>query len=72
MIGTTMERKHIASFTEQTKENFPAYVSINRENDGSYVITARERGHGGNKTVTITIPASALYVFASNIITEMG
>ncbi len=67
-----MERKYIAAFTEETKENFPAFVSINRESDGRYVITARERGHGGNKMVTLEIPVQALSIFATGILMELG
>ncbi len=67
-----MERKYIAAFTEETKESFPAFVSINRESDGRYVITARERGHGGNKMVALEIPVQALSIFATGILMELG
>lgn len=48
-----MERKNIAAFTEDGT-SYPAYVSINREEDGTCSITVRERGHDGNKAAQIT------------------
>ena len=56
-----MERKNIAAFTEATAEPYPAYLSINRNADGSIItITARERGQNGEKQVTLEIPESEL------------
>lgn len=56
-----MEHKNIAAFTEATSEPYPAYLSINRNADGSVItITARERGHGGEKQVTLEIPEAEL------------
>ena len=56
-----MSQKNIAAFTETTGEPYPAYVSINRNDDGSVItITARERGHNGEKQVTLEIPEDEL------------
>ena len=47
--------------TEATSEPYPAYLSINRNADGSVItITARERGHNGEKQVTLEIPEEEL------------
>ena len=67
-----MERKNIAAFTEATAESYPAYVSINREADGTIKLTARERGHGGEKQVTLEIPQRALYDLAVDTLESIG
>ena len=52
---------NIAAFTEATVEPYPAYLSINRNADGSIItITARERGHNGEKQVMLEIPEADL------------
>lgn len=66
-----MERKNIAAFTEATNESYPGFVSINREPDGRYVLTVRERGHGGEKMVTLELPIEALYDLARDTLNNM-
>ena len=57
----SVETKNIAAFTEATNEPYPAYLSINRNADGSVItVTARERGHNGEKQVTLEIPEADL------------
>ena len=64
-----MERKCIAAYTEVTNESYPAYISINRNDDGSSItVTARERGNGGEKSVTLQIPEDDLHTFALEIL----
>ena len=64
-----MERKNIAAFTEVIGESFPAFVSINRNEDGSRItLTARERGHNGEKQVTLEIPHDDLHQLAVGIL----
>ena len=67
-----MERMCIAAFTETTGESFPAFVSIYRESDGTFSLTARERGNAGEKMVKLEIPASKLGGLAEEIIDRLG
>lgn len=65
-----MERENIAAYTE-SGASFPAFISINRESDGRFTITARERGHNGEKLVTLEIPEAELGQFAEEIIDRL-
>lgn len=65
------DRKNIAAFTEGAN-HYPGYVSINRESDGRYTITVRERGHDGTKVATVHIPPEALQVLAADTLTNLG
>ena len=65
-----MERKNIAAFTESTPDL--AYVSIIRDPEGRYTITARERGHDGNKMVTMEIPEADLQRLGEEITDRIG
>lgn len=63
-----MGRKNIAAFTEAA-ESYPAFVSINRDSDGGNItLTARERGHNGNKVVTLEITQDELHKLAVDIL----
>lgn len=53
-------RTNLYAYTETHGQQFPAYVSVNREDDGRVTMTVRERGHEGGKTATIELPAEAL------------
>lgn len=39
---------------------YPAYVSVNREEDGRVLMTVRERGHNGEKMATIELSDETL------------
>jgi hypothetical protein len=70
-----VERRNIAAFTETnadaTNISYPAYLSINREGNGTITVTVRERGNGGLKSVTITIPEFDLHRIAGDIIANV-
>lgn len=61
-----MKSKHIAAFTEVTPGHYPAYLSINQETDGTFMMVARERG--GKKEVKFEVPESDLRNLADAII----
>ena len=48
---------NIFAWTELTPEGgYPAYVSINRDDQGRHTITARSRGNAGRDSVTVEMP----------------
>lgn len=52
---------NIFAHTEATPEGgYPAYVSINRDDQGRHTITVRSRGNGGRDVATIEVPESVL------------
>lgn len=60
-----MDRQHISAYTEPGV-SYPAFVALNREPDGRLTVTARERGHDGNKVVQLDITPEALEVFVTD------
>ena len=67
-----MDRKNIAAFTEEGVE-YPAYLSVNREPDGTCSVTVRERGHGGAKTAQITgLSPNQVHIFAAEMLDGLG
>ena len=60
-------RRNVAAFTERNAEIYPAYISVQEEN-GRYVLTARERGCGGAKIVVIEMGAEDLECLAFEIL----
>jgi len=60
-------RQNIAAWTAPHND-YPEFVSINREADGRVMLHAREQGHGGAKTVSMELPAEALATLASQIL----
>ncbi len=52
-------RTNLYAYTEAHNQ-YPAYVSVNREEDGRLTMTVRERGHDGNKTATIELSEETL------------
>ncbi len=52
---------NIFAHTEATPESgYPAYVSINRDDQGRHTITVRSRGNGGRDIATIEVPDAVL------------
>lgn len=52
---------NIFAHTEATPEGgYPAYVSINRDDQGRHTITVRSRGNGDRDVATIEVPESVL------------
>lgn len=47
-------RTNLYAYTEP-QGSFPAYVSVNREEDGRVTMTVRERGHNGERMATIEL-----------------
>ena len=62
--------RYIAAFTEAAA-SYPAYLSVNREGHNSNVLTARERGHNGNRMVSVHINDAELEAFAKAILTNL-
>lgn len=64
-------RKNIAAFTETNYTgSYPAYISINREENNTISIIARERGHDGNKSVRMEISEEELLALAEAILSR--
>ena len=56
-----MSEHIIFAWTERTPpEGYPAYVSINRDQQGRHTITVRSRGGDGHNVVTVEIPVEQL------------
>lgn len=52
---------NIFAHTEKTPpEGYPAYISINRDDDGKHTITVRSRGNGGCDMATIEVTPEML------------
>ena len=67
-----MDRKNIAAYTEEGIE-YPAYLSVNQESDGTISITLRERGHGGEKSAQITgLSLNQLQIIAAGMPDGIG
>lgn len=47
-------RTNLYAHTE-AHQPYPAFVSVNREDDGRVLMTVRERGHNGEKMATIEL-----------------
>ena len=63
------ERTNIYAFTEPTP-GYPAYVSVNAEEDGKISITVRSQGDGGTKVGTIELGYVAARAMAEAILHE--
>lgn len=64
-----MNRKNIFAFTEPGNE-FPGYISINREENGDVSVTVRMRGNGGRDTATFSLPPEKFAEMAGAIYEE--
>ena len=68
-------RTNIYAYTE-AHNPYPAFVSVNREDDGRVTMTVRERGHNGEKMATIDLADDLLdsmavaFVDISNVTDE--
>lgn len=60
-------RTNIHAFTE-SRADYPAYVSINREESGVVTLTVRSRGNGGNSIGTIVLSPEQIEVMANDLI----
>lgn len=52
--ATKTMRTNLYAHTE-AHHPYPAYVSVNREEDGRVLMTVRERGHNGERMATIEL-----------------
>lgn len=59
-----MERKNIFAHTEPGND-YPAYISINRQEGGSFSVTVREEGGGGRRVASIELTADLAEGMAS-------
>lgn len=60
---------NIFAHTEATPEGgYPAYVSINRDDQGRRTITVRSRGNGGRDVATIEVSESVLAQLAVTLL----
>lgn len=60
-------RTNVFAWTEQ-HQDYPAFISLNREEDQSYTLTVRSRGNGGRDIVTIAVAPEDLLTMASSIV----
>lgn len=60
---------NIFAHTEATPEGgYPAYVSINRDDQGRHTITVRSRGNGGRDVATIEVSEAVLAKLAVSLL----
>ena len=61
---------NIHAYTEQSND-YPAYISINRDETGKHTVTVRSRGDGGRNVVTIELTPEQLEALATDVITDV-
>ena len=63
---TIMPRKNVFAMTEPYAD-YPAYVSLNRDEDGKTRLTVRSRGNGGRDVGTIELTPEQLEALVCDI-----
>lgn len=61
---------NIHAYTEQSND-YPAYISINRDETGKHTITVRSRGNGGRDVATIELTPQQLEALATDVIADV-
>lgn len=61
---------NIYAYTEQSNE-YPAYISINRDESGRHTVTVRSRGNGGRDTATIEMSPQQLESLATELLADL-
>lgn len=64
-------RTNIYAHTERQAQ-YPAYLSINKEDSGHITVTVRSRGDGGRNVATIEMPPEALEVMAAELMAHLN
>lgn len=63
---------NIFAWTEPTPpDGYPAYVSINRDEQGRHTITVRSRGNGGRDVVTVEMPVESFETMLTDIAADL-
>ena len=61
------------AYTADSRESYPAYVSINRDDrDGEIWMTVRTRGCGGSLVGTIVLTDEQLRKLARDVLAALG
>lgn len=63
-------QQNIHAFTE-THPDYPAYISINRDEAGKYSITVRSRGNGGRDMAKIELGPEELGSLAADVLRHL-
>lgn len=63
-------RYNIHAFTEMSND-YPAYISISRDDAGKHTVTVRSAGNGGRDTVTIELTQQQLKALADDVLTDV-
>ena len=68
-----MSTKHnIFAYTEVTPpDGYPAYISINRDDQGRHTVTVRSRGYYGQSVGTIEVSPETLDVLTSAVVDDL-
>lgn len=53
-------RENLFAYTETEPNAYPAFASLNKEEDGSISLTVRTRAQGGREIATVVLPQEAL------------
>ena len=61
---------NIHAFTEQSND-YPAYISINRDETGKHTVTVRSRGDGGRNVATIELTPQQLEALATDVVADV-
>lgn len=61
---------NIHAYTEQSND-YPAYISINRDEKGTHTVTVRSRGDGGRNVATIELTPQQLEALATDVIADV-
>lgn len=64
-------RSNIYAHTE-THSQYPAYLSINKEDSGQLTVTVRSRGDGGRNVATIEMAPEALEAMAVELMAYLN
>lgn len=63
---------NIFAWTEATPpDGYPAYVSVNRDEQGRHTITVRSRGDGGRNVVTVEMPVEQFEALLGNLAADL-
>lgn len=61
---------NIHAYTEQSND-YPAYISINRDETGRHTVTVRSRGDGGRNVATIELTPEQLEALATDVVADV-
>ncbi len=58
----------IFAYTEPTVPSYPGYINVSEQPDGSVLVTVRERGSAGTRSVSLVVPKDAMRDMAEHLL----